>query len=75
MPCHKNETVNELLEELIPIIFDPTILPKRVNKTDGEDLVRTSACNYYEGVTQQEVEDFYAEKKLSGEKTQQVSYG
>ena len=41
------------------IIFDPDYLPKRVNKADGEDLVLTSACNFYDGVTQEEVEDFF----------------
>ena len=41
------------------VIFDPTFMAKRVNQADGEDLILTSACNMYEGVTQQEVEDFY----------------
>ena len=50
-------------EELCRVIFQPDLLPKRVNKADGEDLVVTSACNFYEGVTQQEAEDFYAAKK------------
>lgn len=56
-------SVDALLNEICPVIFDPTILPKRVNKADGEDLIRTSACNYYSGVSQREVEDFYAAKK------------
>lgn len=46
--------------ELFDVIFDPTVLPKRVNQADGVDLVQTSACNFYEGVTQREVEDYYA---------------
>lgn len=46
--------------ELFDMIFDPTVLPKRVNQADGVDLVQTSACNFYEGVTQREVEDYYA---------------
>ena len=75
LPCKENETVDSLLEELLPIIFDPTILPKRVNKADGEDLVKTSACNYYENVTQREVENFYAEKKRKGSKNHPLSYG
>ena len=44
--------------ELFDVIFDPTVLPKRVNQADGVDLVQTSACNFYEGVTQREVEDY-----------------
>jgi len=63
LPLKEGQTVDELFEELHPVIFDPTVLPKRVNKADGEDLVMTSACNFYEGVTQQEAEDFYAEQK------------
>lgn len=51
------------IQDLLPVIFDPDFLPKRVNKADGYDLIQTSACNYYKGVSQQEVEDFYAEKK------------
>lgn len=58
-------SVDALLNEICPVIFDPTILPKRVNKADGEDLIRTSACNYYSGVSQREVEDFYAAKKTA----------
>ena len=57
MPAEK------LLETIVPVMFDETVLPKRVNKTDGEDLVKTSACNFYQGVTQQEAEAFYAAKK------------
>ena len=51
------------LNELCPVIFDPTILPKRVDKSDGKDIVRSSACNYYDGVSQHEVEEFYAKLK------------
>lgn len=50
----------EILKQITPIIFNPNILPKRVNKTDNEDLIKTSACNYYENVSQQEVEDYYS---------------
>lgn len=54
----------ELLKTLIPVIFDDTVLPKRVNKASGEDVIKTSACNYYgDGVTQQEVEEYYGAKK------------
>ena len=51
--------MEELCEEVFPVIFDPEMMPKRVNQADGEDLVLTSAANYYEGVTQKEAEDFY----------------
>ena len=53
----------QLLSTLLKVIFDPDYLPKRVNKADGDDLVQTSACNYYKDVTQTEVEAFY--QKLS----------
>lgn len=57
------QSVGQMCDELFPVMFDEAVLPKRVNKADGDDLVLTSACNFYEGVTQQEVEDFYAEKR------------
>ena len=65
LPMNGYNSVEELCDELCPVMFDPEILPKRVNKADGVDLVKTSACNYYEGVSQQEVEDFYNEKKAA----------
>ena len=55
----------QLLDIIVPVIFDPTLLPKRVNKTNGEDLVATSACNYYEGLTQEEVENFSHQHPLN----------
>lgn len=61
LPLAEGQSVRELFDELRPVIFDTTVLPKRVNKADGEDLVMTSACNFYEGVTQQEAETFYRE--------------
>ena len=63
LPLLPGQTVEEMMDEFFPVIFDPQVWPKRVNKTDGEDLVITSACNYYEGLTQHEVEEFYAKKK------------
>lgn len=50
---------DENIDELCKVIFDPMVLPKRVNQKAGDDLVQTSACNYYDGVTQQEAERFY----------------
>ena len=55
----------QLLSIIIPVIFNPNLLPKRVNKTNGEDLVATSACNYYEGLTQEEVENFSHQHPLN----------
>ena len=65
LPLKEGESVDEMCEELFPVIFDETVLPKRVNKTDGEDLILTSACHFYDGgVTQQEAETFYERMKL-----------
>ena len=70
------ETVDALCQELFPVIFDPTVLSKRVNKADGEDLIQTSACHFYEGVTQQEAEDFYAQQKAADkDNPEPPSYG
>ena len=74
LPLKRGESKEDLLDELVPVIFDPTIQPKRVNQTDGEDLVLTSACNFYEDVTQEEVERFYAKMKDADDPTP-PSYG
>ena len=76
LPLSEGESIDEMCEELFPVIFDETVLPKRVNKADGEDLLLTSACHFYEGVTQQEAEDFYARMKLDhAESKTPSSYG
>ena len=76
LPLRDGETVEALCDELLPVIFDPGVLPRRVNKADGEDLVRTSACQFYEGVTQQEAELFYARMKQAGQSQEAPpSYG
>ena len=76
LPLRSGETVEQMCNELMPVIFDPQVLPKRVNKADGEDLVTTSACNFYDGVTQQEAEDFYQhQKEQAGDDPAPVSYG
>lgn len=74
LPLKPHESVDELCTELFPVIFDPKIMPKRVNQADGEDLVLTSAANYYEGVSQQEAETFYDSLKTPGE-SHPVMYG
>lgn len=65
LPLKDGEDVESLLRELAPVMFCPEILPKRVNKKEGEDLLLTSACNYYEGVTQVEAENFYRNLKAA----------
>ena len=74
LPLKRGESKEDLLDKLVPVIFDENILPKRVNQTDGEDLVQTSACNFYEGVTQEEVERFYGKMKNPEDATP-PSYG
>lgn len=68
------EEKNNLLNEILPVIFDADYLPKRVNKAEGVDLIKTSACNFYEGVSQSEVESFYDGMKVEGD-VRPVSYG
>lgn len=63
LPLKEGQTIDALFEELFPVIFDASFLPKRVNKTEGEDLVLSSACNFYEGVNQREAEAFYEEQR------------
>ena len=75
LPLADGQTVEQLCEELFPVIFNPDVLPKRVNKADGEDLLCTSACNYYRNVSQQEAEQFYADKKKEGPSECPPSYG
>ena len=75
LPLANGQTVDELCNELFPVIFNPDVLPKRVNKADGQDLLATSACNFYQGVTQQEAELFYQQKKTSSPQAEQPSWG
>ena len=75
LPLADGQTVDALCDLLEPVIFDPAVLPKRVNKADGEDLVATSACNFYDGVTQQEAEEYYAAMKGDGSDPEPPSYG
>ncbi len=73
-PLREGQTVEQLIAELTPILFDRTIDAKKVNTADGVDKVITSAVNFYEGVTEQEVLDFYAAKSNSNDLTP-VSHG
>lgn len=74
LPLEEGETRQAMCDKLFPVIFDPSVMSKRVNQADGEDLVQTSAANYYEGVTQQEAEDFYAAQKKADD-PEPVMYG
>jgi len=74
LPLSKGETVSALITKLTPVLFDPTIFPKRTNQAEGVDLILTSGNNYYEGVNQAEVENFYANMKDPNDNTP-ISYG
>ena len=74
LPLTTGASVDDLLNTLTPVIFDPSVMPKRVNQAAGEDLIVTSACNYYDGVTQAEAEAFYNKMKNPKDETP-ISYG
>ena len=74
LPLEQGETVEQLIAKLTPILFDPNVMPKKTNQEAGVDLITTSANNYYEGVTQKEVEDFYGKMKNPNDSTP-ISYG
>ena len=64
LPLSPGQTAAQLCDELLPVMFDPAVMPMRVNQKDGEDLLLTSACNYYApGITQAEAETFYTQRK------------
>lgn len=74
LPLSSGQSPEQLFDVISPVIFDPAIMPKRVNQAAGEDLIKTSACNYYDGLTQQEAEDFYNALKNPSDETP-ISYG
>lgn len=74
LPLDENQSVDELCDLIFPVIFDPNVLPKRVNKADGDDLITTSACNFYQNVTQEEAETYYAAMKTPDD-LEPISYG
>ena len=74
LPLKQGQTVEQLLDEICPVMFDPSIMKMRTNQADGEDLILTSAANFYEGVTQQEAEDFYNKMKDPKDEAP-ISYG
>ena len=76
LPLDAGQSADELCDALVPVLFDPAVMPKRVNQAEGEDLVRTSACHYYgEEVTQAEAEAFYDNQKKEGDAQRPVMYG
>jgi dipeptidyl-peptidase III len=78
LPGHQDQSVEQFLAEVTPVIFDPETAPKRVTLDPGRDLVLNSACNFYEGVDEQEVEGFYASLKSEDQnagRDTRVSYG
>lgn len=75
LPLEKGQTLDDLIKEVFPVIFNPEVMPMRVNQTDGQDLVKTSACNYYgKDVTQADAEEFYNKMKKPDE-AEPVMYG
>lgn len=74
MPFRDGMAADETLNEIVPVMFDPKVMPKRMNQAAGADIVQTSAVNFYEGVTQKEVEDFYNAMKDPNNNTP-ISYG
>lgn len=76
LPLREGETLEQFCHEVFPVIFDENILPMRVNKADGEDLLKTSACHFYDGVTQAEAESFYSQmKSANADSPEPPSYG
>lgn len=77
LPLKEGQSKDELFAELLPVIFDPTVMPTHKNQTDGEDVIVTSASNYYgDGVTQKMAEDFYtAMREADPNKETPISYG
>ena len=74
LPLDKGQTVAQLCDEVFPVIFNPDVMKKRVNQAAGEDLILTSASNYYDGVTQEEAEAFYNKMKNPAD-SMPVMYG
>jgi dipeptidyl-peptidase-3 len=73
-PLRRGQSLEDFVQEITPVIFDPEVLPKKVCQDPGKDIVTGSAVNFYEGVNQQQVESFY-DKLKSPKDPQPVSYG
>lgn len=74
LPLKKRESAGQFLSVISPVIFDPSVMPKRVSQDDSRDLIVNSANNFYEGVTQKEAEDFYNSLKDPADHSP-ISYG
>lgn len=74
LPVEKGKSVTALLDTIMPVMFDPDKLAKKVCQDTGKDLVLNSAVNFYQGVNEKEVEDFYGKMKNPND-TEPVSYG
>lgn len=76
LPLDEGQTVDQFMDMICPVIFDPAVMPKRTVQSGDEDLILASANNYYgEGITQKEVEDFYAAMKASADTLTPISFG
>ncbi|MBM3436347.1 MAG: dihydrofolate reductase, partial [Bacteroidetes bacterium] len=73
-PLETGQTISEFIPQMVSVIFDPGIAPKRISLDSSRDLIKASACNFYDGVTQAEAEDFYQKMKDPADSTP-VSYG
>ena len=74
MPFRDGMAADATLKEILPVMFDPAVMPKRMNQAPGTDIVMTSAVNFYEGVTRKEVEEFYDAMRDPNDSTP-ISYG
>ncbi|MCD8282760.1 MAG: dipeptidyl peptidase 3 [Prevotella sp.] len=76
LPLTEGRTAESLLDEIAPVMFRPDVMPKRVYTDGGADLLASSACNYYRGVTQAEAENYYTALRSSAtDKDAMPSYG
>lgn len=77
LPLREGQTPDQLLEELVPVLFDPAVMPKRSVQSGDGDLIKSSSNNYYAGgISQAEVEAFYARQKaIAADPSHPVSYG
>jgi dipeptidyl-peptidase-3 len=73
-PLSEGQTVNDLIPEMTSLLFDPQIAAKRISLDGSTDMIKASACNFYDGVTQKEAEDFYQKMKVPGDTTP-IAYG
>ncbi len=78
LPLASKQSLEQFTAEMVKIIFDPSVAPKRVSLDPSKDLVLASACNFYDGVNQKEAEEYYARLKEAdarAKKDTRVSYG